>query len=134
MPVVPVTPGHAPIDAPAAATQAAAVPPPPAPGAVTAVPPARKTTARATESARPAAAVPAPRLDPEPTASRQAPAPVAASGGNYQAVEQCRDRIFLAKELCLAEQCDKSGTRNHPLCAKRREEARLREDSKQIPR
>ena len=44
--------------------------------------------------------------------------------------EQCRDKVFLAKEFCLAEQCDKPGARNHPLCVKRREEAKLREESK----
>jgi eukaryotic-like serine/threonine-protein kinase len=44
--------------------------------------------------------------------------------------EACRDKIFLSKEFCLAEQCDKPGARNHPLCVKRREEAKLREDSK----
>ena len=45
-------------------------------------------------------------------------------------MDQCKDRLFLAKELCLAEHCDKPGARNHPLCVKRREDARLREDSK----
>ena len=46
-------------------------------------------------------------------------------------VEQCRDKFFLARELCLAEYCDKpGGPRNHPLCVKRREDARLREESK----
>jgi serine/threonine-protein kinase len=45
-------------------------------------------------------------------------------------VEVCRDKIFLAREFCLAEQCDKAGTRNHPLCVKRREDAKLREESR----
>ena len=48
----------------------------------------------------------------------------------HSAVESCKDKVFLVKEFCLAEQCEKPGSRNHPLCAKRREEARLREDSK----
>jgi serine/threonine-protein kinase len=56
-----------------------------------------------------------------------------ANAANYQAVEQCRDRMFLSRELCLAEHCDKAGARNHPLCVKRREEARMREESK-VPR
>jgi serine/threonine-protein kinase len=57
---------------------------------------------------------------------------VAANSANYQAVDACRDRLFLAKEICLAEHCDKPGARNHPLCVKRREEARMREESKGI--
>nr|WP_283254201.1 serine/threonine-protein kinase [Ramlibacter paludis] len=70
-----------------------------------------------------------PKVDPEPP--RSAPAQVvAANNSNFQAVEQCRDRIFLAKEVCLAEHCDKAGARNHPLCVKRREEARIREESR----
>ena len=65
----------------------------------------------------------------------RSPPPAVASAGNagYQAVEQCKDRMFLGKELCLAEHCDKAGARNHPLCVKRRDEARMREESKQQP-
>ncbi|MEJ8840356.1 serine/threonine-protein kinase [Ramlibacter sp. AN1133] len=78
---------------------------------------------------------PPPRIDPEP--ARALPPPVttanSGNGANYQAVDQCKDRMFLAKELCLAEHCDKAGARNHPLCVKRREEARMREESK-VPR
>jgi serine/threonine-protein kinase len=44
--------------------------------------------------------------------------------------EMCRDKVFLSKEFCLAEQCEKPGARSHPLCVKRREEAKLREESK----
>jgi serine/threonine-protein kinase len=44
--------------------------------------------------------------------------------------EVCRDKIFLSKEFCLAEQCEKPGARNHPLCVTRREEAKLREESR----
>jgi serine/threonine-protein kinase len=55
---------------------------------------------------------------------------LAANNSNYQAVDQCRDRMFLAKEICLAEHCDKAGARNHPLCVKRRDEARMREESR----
>jgi serine/threonine protein kinase len=70
-------------------------------------------------------AAPAPRVD-EPR-----PRPSAATAANAPSpVEQCRDRIFLSKELCLAEHCDKPGARNHPLCVQRREDIRLREESK----
>jgi hypothetical protein len=65
---------------------------------------------------------------PPPVASANA-----GNAANYRDVDQCRDRMFLAKELCLSEHCDKPGARNHPLCVKRREEARMREESK-VPR
>jgi serine/threonine protein kinase len=76
--------------------------------------------------------VPPPRIDPEPAPQPRAPTQTVASnnGGNYQAVDQCKDKMFLSRELCLAEQCDKPGTRNHPLCIKRREEVRMREEGK----
>ncbi|MDP3824701.1 MAG: serine/threonine-protein kinase [Burkholderiales bacterium] len=76
------------------------------------------------EPPRPAAPAPAPQRE-EP---RPAPAPAAAASASP--VDQCRDKVFLSKEFCLAEQCAKPGTRNHPLCVQRREEIRLREESK----
>jgi serine/threonine-protein kinase len=76
------------------------------------------------ETPRPAAPAPAPvREEPRP-----APTPATATSGSP--VDQCKDKVFLSKEFCLAEQCAKPGTRNHPLCVQRREEIRLREDSK----
>ena len=85
------------------------------------VEPAQRTTMSATSTP--------PRVEPEP--ARTLPPPVlAANGPGYQAVDQCRDRMFLAKELCLAEHCEKAGARNHPLCVKRREEIRMREESR----
>jgi eukaryotic-like serine/threonine-protein kinase len=45
-------------------------------------------------------------------------------------VDQCKDKVLFSLEFCLAEQCDKPGARNHPLCVKRREEARVREESR----
>ena len=77
-----------------------------------------------------AAPMPAPapvresRDEPRPAAI---PAPTAVRGSP---VDACRDMNFVMREFCLAEQCDKPGTRNHPLCVKRREDAKLREDSK----
>ncbi|HWP10620.1 MAG TPA: protein kinase [Ramlibacter sp.] len=69
---------------------------------------------------------------PPPPPRREERRPVAAPGTPPapNPAEQCRDKVFLSKEFCLAEQCDKPGARNHPLCVKRREEARLREESK----
>ena len=68
----------------------------------------------------------------ETVPQRQEPRPVSThtTAVAQNAVEACKDKLFLFKEFCLAEHCDKPGSRNHPLCAKRREEARLREDSK----
>jgi serine/threonine-protein kinase len=48
-------------------------------------------------------------------------------------VDSCRDKVFLLREFCLAEQCDKPGARSHPLCVQRREEARVREESRIKP-
>lgn len=100
----------------------------------------RRPASQTRVAARPASAVveparpvfaPPPEVVPAPAPSRPAP-PAQPSGNaaNAAAVDQCRDRLFLAKELCLAEHCDKPGARNHPLCVKRREDIRLREDSK----
>jgi eukaryotic-like serine/threonine-protein kinase len=72
-----------------------------------------------------------PDLPAPPPVHEAAVRPVAApkpAGPNP--AEQCRSKIFLAKEFCLAEQCEKAGARNHPLCVQRRADARLREESK----
>jgi eukaryotic-like serine/threonine-protein kinase len=68
----------------------------------------------------------------EPVPQRQEPRPMSThtTAVAQNAVETCKDKFFLWKEYCLAEQCEKPGSRNHALCAKRREEARLREDSR----
>jgi serine/threonine-protein kinase len=76
------------------------------------------------EPARPASVAPPPVREPSKPASA-APVPAAAN-----AVEACRDRVFFARELCLADVCDKPGARNHPLCVKWREDKRLRENSR----
>nr|WP_281068724.1 serine/threonine-protein kinase [Ramlibacter agri] len=135
----------APVAAPAAAPT---LPPAPAeavpPGTPTAAEPVHKRkeaskpnatrTAKnnaqvAPEAPHSANTLPPPVVAPEPAKPPAAPV-VAANNPNYQAVDACRDRLFLAKEICLAEHCDKAGARNHPLCVKRRDEARMREESK----
>jgi eukaryotic-like serine/threonine-protein kinase len=68
---------------------------------------------------------PPPRREERRTVAAAPSAPAAPNPA-----EQCRDKVFLSKEFCLAEQCEKPGARNHPLCVKRREEAKLREESK----
>jgi eukaryotic-like serine/threonine-protein kinase len=75
------------------------------------------------EISRSAAAVPAPVREETRAASSTA-------GMAANPVEACKDKVFLSKEFCLAENCDKAGARNHPLCVTRREEAKTREDSK----
>ena len=81
------------------------------------------TSAPVAEIARP--------VVPAATASRAearpASAPVTATGNPAEA---CKDKMFLSKEFCLAEQCEKPAAKNHPLCIQRREEVKLREDSK----
>ena len=72
------------------------------------------------EEARPAPA----------TTTTTAATAAAAAAAAASPVDQCKDKVFLSKEFCLAEQCAKPGTRNHPLCVKHREEVRLREESK----
>jgi serine/threonine protein kinase len=97
---------------PASQPRAARVPPP--------LPDTRPVFTPAPPPASEPRVVETPRRAPSTPASTAAPSPV----------EECRDKIFLSKELCLAEHCDKPGARNHPLCVKRREDIRLREDSK----
>ncbi|WP_048440875.1 serine/threonine-protein kinase [Caenimonas sp. SL110] len=60
--------------------------------------------------------------------SRVASGAVVLNGPNP--VEQCKDKMFVSREFCLAEHCDKAVSRNHPLCVKRREDIKLREESK----
>ena len=45
-------------------------------------------------------------------------------------VDVCKEKSFLSKEFCLAEECEKPGARNHPLCVQRRADAKLREESR----
>lgn len=146
----PVAPPPAPPDIPATAPPAMVPPPPqaapvlvePDKGAKGLAPAPRKAASQPARVARnlppPVAPEQSPgsatmatpqRVEPEP-APRNLPPPVAAAGTQYQAVDQCRDKFLIGKELCLAESCAKPGARNHPMCVRHREEARLREDAK----
>jgi len=76
---------------------------------------------------------PNPALAPIHEAGDEAPprpVPAPSLAPRVSPVDACKDRILLSREFCLAEQCEKPGTRNHPLCVKRREDAKLREESK----
>jgi serine/threonine-protein kinase len=134
-PATAATPPPAPADATPPAVVAAAAAPP--------VAAASKPTPNAAASAprkpasRPAKMIPPPELARQPAppsaiaaAEPARPATASSAAPGFAQVEACKERVFLSRELCLAEHCDKPGARNHPLCVKRREDARLREESK----
>jgi eukaryotic-like serine/threonine-protein kinase len=84
--------------------------------------------ARAPVAAPPVEAAQAPPVAAPP---RQEPRPVVVPVvAAPSPVEVCRDKVFLSREFCLAEKCDKPGARNHPLCVQRRAEIKLREESR----
>jgi eukaryotic-like serine/threonine-protein kinase len=112
-------PGHAALPSSARARVAASV--------VKRTTPKSTTPAGPAEMARTPAEPTAPSVVREPP--RVSPATTTARGASSP-VEACRDKMFLALEFCLAEQCEKTAARNHPLCVKWREQKKLREDSK----
>lgn len=125
--------GSAPAGPPAAASAAGKPAAAPAPTARKPAPrPPRATSVAAPEPPGPVAATPPARPEPEPAPARPASTP-SPNAANVAAVDACKDRFFLAREICLKESCGKPGTRNHPLCVSYREEVRLREESKQLP-
>jgi hypothetical protein len=82
---------------------------------------------------KPAASI-APVVEPPPRAPVVAvvpkreearPAPVVAAGPSP--VDACKDKFFLSREFCLAENCKKPGQRSHPLCVEWREDVKLRD-------
>jgi eukaryotic-like serine/threonine-protein kinase len=118
--------------APEAAASGAGKAAPPSTAASRSAPAARPAASAAKSNAASAAVAesvpeppPPPREEPQPRRVSAPAAPAAPSP-----VEVCRDKVFLAREFCLAEKCEKPGTRHHPLCVKRREDAKLREESK----
>ncbi|MEJ5988599.1 serine/threonine-protein kinase [Ramlibacter sp. PS3R-8] len=130
----PVPPPPNPLLVTPAAAQVGAASAPPVKKA--APPPRPRTTVAATspvEAPRPPPAAPAARVEPEP-AQRPAPPPSAAlavaNSAAMAAVDVCRDKMFITREICLKDNCSKAAARNHPLCVRYREEVRLREDSK----
>ncbi|WP_337786100.1 serine/threonine-protein kinase [Ramlibacter lithotrophicus] len=98
--------------------------------------------ARPRPVAKPAPAAPAPvdtprvaTPEPAPSTAPEAreqprPAPPPARPAASNPADACRDKVFISRELCLAEQCDKPAARNHPLCVQRRADAKLREESR----
>ncbi|MDB5914149.1 MAG: protein kinase (serine/threonine-protein kinase)-like protein [Ramlibacter sp.] len=143
VPVVAAAPSPTDMAPPSQSATGPGVAPPPAPGAKVAQATAARKGASQAKPTKATAAVVAPepppsrpvaaatpRIDPEPAAPRAA-SPAVAVAGNNAAVEQCRDKMFLSREICLADNCGKAGVRGHPLCVRYREEIRLREESKQ---
>jgi eukaryotic-like serine/threonine-protein kinase len=87
---------------------------------------ARPKTAPASQPVEPPRTVTAsPAPQREPTRTPSAPAAVA-----QNPAEACKDKVFISREFCLADACEKPAGRNHPLCVKWRDDRRLREASK----
>ncbi len=107
------------------AAGAASAPKRPASGAVK---PRRSASDVAVASAQPetaaAPAPPEPRPEPRPVVNA---APVVRSS---VPAEVCKDRVFLARQYCLLEECAKPVFQNAPACVRLREEAKLREESR----
>ena len=87
------------------------------------------TAPAAADTPRPPAAEPAPPPAPE-VREQPRPAPVPTRAAASNPADVCRDKVFISRELCLAEQCDKPAARNHSLCVQRRVDAKLREESR----
>ncbi|ROZ72411.1 serine/threonine-protein kinase [Ramlibacter sp. WS9] len=127
VPLLPAPASSSPVPSaaqPARFASAAAAKPASAPRRVASAVKPKAAPASVAEPPRP---VPSEPRREEPRVVASAPVPVLPT---VSPVDDCKDRVFLSREFCLAEQCAKPGTRNHPLCIKRREEIRLREDSK----
>ncbi|MCY7318008.1 MAG: hypothetical protein LH617_04655, partial [Ramlibacter sp.] len=95
---------------------------------------------RATTPASVAVVAPPPFSNPVPPEAREPREPVvalrpsapviAASPRPMPPSETCKDKVFLSRQLCLQEECSRPVFQSSPSCARFREEARLREDSK----
>jgi serine/threonine protein kinase len=94
--------------------------------------PAPKPRVVASSTTEPPRPAPAPSAQHPQETGRTAATPAIppAAAANYAAVEVCRERVFLAREACLWDHCEKPGARSHPLCARWNEDKRLRENSK----
>ena len=119
---------------PAAAPPARSAPAAPVPAAVvtpTEMPsePKPSVAARARSTARPAHPKPKEPGVAQSAPPRATPAPAHARA-EFAAVDACRDKVFVAREFCLAEGCSKPGARSHPLCLQWRAEKRMRENSR----
>lgn len=78
----------------------------------------------------PAPASAAPPVQPREVARPVAPPASAPSAPSaFALVDQCREKNFVMREFCLAEQCVKPGAASHPVCVKFRADAKLREEA-----
>jgi serine/threonine protein kinase len=89
--------------------------------------PAPSSAPPASTTAAGVAAPPAARSPDEAKASEPAPA---SSVRAASPMETCRDRMFLAREYCLHTECAKPSFQNTPMCVRRRDEARQREENR----
>ena len=86
-------------------------------------------TASSEAGAYSTAAVPAPASAPAPVER------VASSGGTSGNPRQaCEDRMLLAFQMCLADQCAKPAFARHPVCAERRAMDQRRREAEQMSR
>lgn len=88
----------------------------------------------ATAATTPAPATTTGVTQPEPRSEARVPVASAPSSSRPPPLvppsETCKDKVFLAKQFCLHEECSKPVFQNNPACIRMREEARLREESK----
>jgi len=87
------------------------------------------TAAAPADTGRVATPEPAPPPAPEMREQPRPPAPPVRAAASNPA-DACRDKVFIWRELCLTQQCEKPGARNHSLCVQRRADAKLREESR----
>jgi len=95
-----------------------------------AVKPKRSASAPVVAASAPAPApAPAPRTEQREEPAKPTPPPVAQPRPTPPG-ETCKDKMFLARQFCLQEECSKPAFNNAPVCVRLREEAKMREDSK----
>jgi hypothetical protein len=95
------------------------------PSAARRPPPAAKPKAAASVAAAEAPRASAVAVSQKREETRAVPAPVVAAGPSP--VDACRDKMFLSREFCLAENCKVAVQRSHPLCVQWRADVRIRE-------
>lgn len=82
-------------------------------------------------AARQAASAPrpaGPAVEPEPVAPPPAPAPAPRPAAATETVALCADSRFIAHSVCLQRECARPGMRQHPQCARMREQQQALHD------
>jgi eukaryotic-like serine/threonine-protein kinase len=95
---------------------------------------AKRASPRMAAASAPVETARTPMESASPSVAREQPRGSTVTASTARAasspVDACRDKMFLALEFCLAEQCDKPAARNQPMCVKWREQKKLRESSR----